>query len=106
MVDVDEAGPAEIDIPAGAIYLVHDPDHGEDLKNLSPQEALTDIAARDRSPMLLTEARSEEHTSELQSRGHLVCRLLLEKKKISGDHAMSALDPPAVEEDETSVATP
>src|SRR5690625_6674322 len=31
---------------------------------------------RDSSPV-----RSEEHTSELQSRGHLVCRLLLEKKK-------------------------
>src|SRR3989442_3584752 len=28
------------------------------------------------------ELRSEEHTSELQSRPHLVCRLLLEKKKI------------------------
>src|SRR3712207_8752269 len=28
-----------------------------------------------------TEARSEEHTSELQSRQYLVCRLLLEKKK-------------------------
>src|SRR5439155_3148503 len=28
--------------------------------------------------------RSEEHTSELQSRGHLVCRLLLEKKKQFG----------------------
>src|SRR5690625_6369420 len=27
------------------------------------------------------QCRSEEHTSELQSRGHLVCRLLLEKKK-------------------------
>src|SRR5439155_10807627 len=27
--------------------------------------------------------RSEEHTSELQSRGHLVCRLLLEKKKMN-----------------------
>src|SRR5690625_1330560 len=27
--------------------------------------------------------RSEEHTSELQSRGHLVCRLLLEKKKFT-----------------------
>src|SRR5690625_6770015 len=26
--------------------------------------------------------RSEEHTSELQSRGHLVCRLLLEKKQL------------------------
>src|SRR5439155_24604502 len=29
--------------------------------------------------------RSEEHTSELQSRGHLVCRLLLEKKKLASD---------------------
>src|SRR5690625_2145857 len=28
----------------------------------------------------VTKTRSEEHTSELQSRGHLVCRLLLEKK--------------------------
>src|SRR5207253_8285817 len=30
--------------------------------------------------------RSEEHTSELQSRGHLVCRLLLEKKKKKNKH--------------------
>src|SRR3989442_3218745 len=38
-----------------------------------------------KSPALRTRAavrhRSEEHTSELQSRPHLVCRLLLEKKK-------------------------
>src|SRR5690554_7770589 len=31
--------------------------------------------------LLKSNARSEEHTSELQSRPHLVCRLLLEKKK-------------------------
>src|SRR5207253_6153062 len=31
--------------------------------------------------------RSEEHTSELQSRGHLVCRLLLEKKKRLASHS-------------------
>src|SRR5690625_6889395 len=31
--------------------------------------------------LILGANRSEEHTSELQSRGHLVCRLLLEKKK-------------------------
>src|SRR5258707_6188778 len=31
--------------------------------------------------IVLTGARSEEHTSELQSRQYLVCRLLLEKKK-------------------------
>src|SRR5690625_6160805 len=33
------------------------------------------------SSQLQNLSRSEEHTSELQSRGHLVCRLLLEKKK-------------------------
>src|SRR2546429_5243785 len=32
-------------------------------------------------PKFMAMARSEEHTSELQSRLHLVCRLLLEKKK-------------------------
>src|SRR2546429_7274222 len=32
-------------------------------------------------PVPQRQARSEEHTSELQSRLHLVCRLLLEKKK-------------------------
>src|SRR5690625_7020356 len=34
---------------------------------------------------LILNFRSEEHTSELQSRGHLVCRLLLEKKKIKAN---------------------
>src|SRR3712207_6941255 len=34
-----------------------------------------------RTGQLGVEARSEEHTSELQSRQYLVCRLLLEKKK-------------------------
>src|SRR5690625_5811434 len=48
----------------------------------SGEETVTRIG-----PASLTEPiiaiRSEEHTSELQSRGHLVCRLLLEKKNIS-----------------------
>src|SRR5258708_8069456 len=35
------------------------------------------------SPPTITVSRSEEHTSELQSPDHLVCRLLLEKKKPS-----------------------
>src|SRR5690625_5374880 len=35
----------------------------------------------DKSCATCDKRRSEEHTSELQSRGHLVCRLLLEKKK-------------------------
>src|SRR5437870_6957595 len=42
-----------------------------DLRGLRPEDYAAQIE------------RSEEHTSELQSRGHLVCRLLLEKKKIT-----------------------
>src|SRR3712207_6941774 len=38
-------------------------------------------ASQDARPRLHPDARSEEHTSELQSRQYLVCRLLLEKKK-------------------------
>src|SRR5579884_4494252 len=40
-----------------------------------------DVVGNDQIGDDLLEYRSEEHTSELQSRGHLVCRLLLEKKK-------------------------
>src|SRR5207253_10502029 len=36
----------------------------------------------------VSKVRSEEHTSELQSRGHLVCRLLLEKKKTNLDRSL------------------
>src|SRR3989442_7431905 len=38
------------------------------------------------------EKRSEEHTSELQSRPHLVCRLLLEKKKTNEYEINASLD--------------
>src|SRR2546422_2213283 len=41
--------------------------------------------------VFMTGARSEEHTSELQSRLHLVCRLLLEKKKKS-NNLLSGVD--------------
>src|SRR2546423_4609438 len=34
-------------------------------------------------PDVMSDSRSEEHTSELQSLAYLVCRLLLEKKKIN-----------------------
>src|SRR3712207_8199119 len=39
---------------------------------------------RQRADRILHSGRSEEHTSELQSRQYLVCRLLLEKKKKTG----------------------
>src|SRR5436309_12687370 len=46
-------------------------------KNGSPRHVLTRIT----DTMARVGLRSEEHTSELQSRENLVCRLLLEKKK-------------------------
>src|SRR5699024_12576313 len=45
----------------------------------SPRNALTTLAVRKKR--ISPSERSEEHTSELQSRFDLVCRLLLEKKK-------------------------
>src|SRR5690625_5947795 len=69
-------------------------DHGEILAQGTPERLKTQhgyellrVVPRtdgDREAILEKYAgrmRSEEHTSELQSRGHLVCRLLLEKKK-------------------------
>src|SRR5690606_19799854 len=47
-----------------------------------PRSAIRDVGkAMGLSPDLVDRLRSEEHTSELQSRENLVCRLLLEKKK-------------------------
>src|SRR5207253_9602940 len=58
--------------------------HGAEAEPADPEPALaeTDVvhAGVSTTPRGVSE-RSEEHTSELQSRGHLVCRLLLEKKK-------------------------
>src|SRR5690348_17922065 len=48
------------------------------LSGLAPAVKLKRLMA---SPFTLHSGRSEEHTSELQSPVHLVCRLLLEKKK-------------------------
>src|SRR5947209_16908640 len=47
-------------------------------------DALTAIQVEEHAHL----ARSEEHTSELQSRQYLVCRLLLEKKKITRTRLM------------------
>src|SRR5690606_40285994 len=53
------------------VFLMHD---------AAPDVAGTDVVKR----FLASAPRSEEHTSELQSRENLVCRLLLEKKKDDG----------------------
>src|SRR3989449_2105002 len=48
---------------------------------LAEDDPAGEVVGDDAGPVDGREHRSEEHTSELQSRLHLVCRLLLEKKK-------------------------
>src|SRR5690625_6387319 len=80
-----------LDVAPGGLGLAADPAQVQALAELfeqvskrqlrrHPACSLTGsaVSRRSRSSASL---RSEEHTSELQSRGHLVCRLLLEKKK-------------------------
>src|SRR3712207_7694254 len=65
--------------PAGfAEFFLKAPAPGQAVK-LSLRRSYGVLATRP------THTRSEEHTSELQSRQYLVCRLLLEKKKICHD---------------------
>src|SRR3712207_8865907 len=57
---------------------------GGKLRSAQGGSGTPDVGGRDRGRRPDTAgARSEEHTSELQSRQYLVCRLLLEKKKIT-----------------------
>src|SRR5260370_2811146 len=52
---------------------------------------LISIPIIDQQHLVLARARSEEHTSELQSHLNLVCRLLLEKKKPNTPHRAELL---------------
>src|SRR5258708_28602271 len=70
-IDDHEITPAEI--PRG-VLTYHGQRWLDDLSLLAPAQGGADL-------WRLAPSRSEEHTSELQSPDHLVCRLLLEKKK-------------------------
>src|SRR3712207_8496960 len=62
---------------------------GEDERTLRAVQTVLDEGIAE--PVLIgrREVRSEEHTSELQSRQYLVCRLLLEKKKTTQNNQIS-----------------
>src|SRR5436309_12610528 len=71
--------------PYTTLFRSRDRDHGR-VGRVAALDELDQVVASqalDRLPRPANVARSEEHTSELQSRENLVCRLLLEKKKNS-----------------------
>src|SRR2546422_5874553 len=76
------------------LYLTSADENGSPLCHLTPWRSLN------------VHVRSEEHTSELQSRLHLVCRLLLEKKKLHHDLADRPLPPRRNRRDGLVPATP
>src|SRR3712207_7085878 len=57
-------------------------------------EPMLPVSVEARAKMKVTGLRSEEHTSELQSRQYLVCRLLLEKKNINLPTPLSDMTAP------------
>src|SRR3712207_8461772 len=61
--------------------------HAAVLLGLRPREPVSPV-----DPEGVDRGRSEEHTSELQSRQYLVCRLLLEKKKVIRDDIRATRD--------------
>src|SRR5690606_41898296 len=71
LIYVKDEGQAEVNLCAHSAQALADP----------PVPGRPALSDRGRVPHRAHVARSEEHTSELQSRENLVCRLLLEKKK-------------------------
>ena len=59
MTDLGHFGPITgVEIPDRPLYLVHDIDRGDDMRNWSPNEALAAIVRRDRTPLTINEGIS------------------------------------------------
>src|SRR5690625_6219015 len=69
----------QLTIPNIAIVVICTSRDGRNSQHFIPSTIISEIICLNCFLFSLI-CRSEEHTSELQSRGHLVCRLLLEKK--------------------------
>lgn len=59
LTDLESFAPLpDLDIPDQPLYLLHDPDRGDDLRNWSPNEALPELASRGRTPLTVAEGIS------------------------------------------------
>src|SRR5439155_22320924 len=76
---VRETSEEVLDRPGAGEDFRQSQDVGDEQHHENQQQCADDAVAA--GGQASSAHRSEEHTSELQSRGHLVCRLLLEKKK-------------------------
>src|SRR5207253_10857329 len=70
-------------LPIFSLGLHEEPEHGDLTEVPDDLDQNFSTVRQAVAELMQSAGRSEEHTSELQSRGHLVCRLLLEKKKLT-----------------------
>jgi hypothetical protein len=86
LTDLDEFEPiAGLELPDRPLYLVHELERGDDLRNWSPDEALPEIAARGRRPLTLNEGISWllQQPDQLEP-NH--CAMLIGSRKRRDDH--------------------
>src|SRR5690554_7271953 len=76
LINIPKESSPDVTVPFVYVSVVHDGISAEDADTLIFKPLEKELRSIDG-----LKERSEEHTSELQSRPHLVCRLLLEKKK-------------------------
>src|SRR5690625_6997108 len=80
-------------LPPNGLFVIGETGFGTGLNALLAAQCFVEHAPPAARLHFVSAERSEEHTSELQSRGHLVCRLLLEKKKYEDiDHIERAAE--------------
>src|SRR5256884_3866350 len=73
--------------PYTTLFRSHSAKHYQESQPFESSDGSAKCSRHGGPRAIFREKRSEEHTSELQSRLHLVCRLLLEKKKKKTDNA-------------------
>nr|WP_299300991.1 DUF5701 family protein [uncultured Brachybacterium sp.] len=94
MTDVDQFAPTGIELAGETLYLVEGLDRGDEFENASPAEALTELTARGRTPLLLTEGlHLVLQQPEILERNHCFMTIGSRLKKPSGsfDSRIAAL---------------
>lgn len=93
MTDVDEFAPlASIALPDAPVYVIRDPDRGDDMANWSPDEALPTITRRGRTPLTLTEGLHWLlQRPEVLERGH--CFMTIGSRRAKADGSLDTRTP-------------
>lgn len=92
MTDVDSFAPTGVELGGAPLHLVEGPQRGDEFENASPAEALAELTARTRSPLLLTEGLHWVlQQPEVLERGH--CFMTIGSRRTTPGGAVDARTP-------------